>query len=218
MGSFPRSPRTLRGALVAVDPRSPLSRIVIFQYNPDSMTRTLRPRGAPSEQQVGPADAHRVWGAPVETISMTVEVDATDQLETGDPIAATTGIAPQLSALEMLLYPSSITVVANPALLLAGTIEILPPQGPLTVLVWGPGRAVPIRLESLTITEQAFDPALFPTRASVELSAQVLSYNDLPPTDPGYALFLIHQVLKEALATVAGVTGALSAAADLAGA
>lgn len=218
MGSFPGSPRTLSGAIVAVDPLSPLSRIVVFQYNPDQVTRTLRPRGAPAEQQVGPADAHRVWGAPIETVTMTVEIDGTDQLETGDPVTAATGIAPQLAALEMLLYPSSALVIANSAMLLAGTIEILPPEGPLTVLVWGPGRAVPVRLESLTITEQAFDVALFPIRASVELSVQVLSYNDLPPTDPGYALFLAHQVLKESMATVAGVTGALSALTSVAGA
>lgn len=218
MGSFPGSPRTLSGAIVAVDPLSPLSRIVVFQYNPDQVTRTLRPRGAPAEQQVGPADAHRVWGAPIETVTMTVEIDGTDQLETGDPVTAATGIAPQLAALEMLLYPSSTLVIANSAMLLAGTIEILPPEGPLTVLVWGPGRAVPVRLESLTITEQAFDVALFPIRASVELSVQVLSYNDLPPTDPGYALFLAHQVLKESMATVAGVTGALSALTSVAGA
>lgn len=216
MGSFPGSPRTLRGAIVAVDPLSPLSRLVIFQYNPEKMVRTLRPRGAPAEQQTGPADAHRIWGAPTETITMTVEVDATDQLQTGDPVAAVSGIAPQLSALEMLLYPSSALVIANSALLLAGTIEVLPPEGPLTLLVWGPGRAVPVRLESLTITEEAFDPALFPIRASVELSVQVLSYNDLPPADAGYALFLVHQVLKETMATIAGVTGAVSALTDLA--
>jgi hypothetical protein len=217
MGSFPGSPSTLRGAIVAVDLRSPLSRIVIFQYNPDEVTRSLRPRGGPSEE-TGPADAHRIWGAPIEQIRMTVEVDATDQLETQDPVAAVSGIAPQLSAMEMLLYPSSVTVIANAALLLAGTIEILPPEGPMTVLVWGPGRAVPVRLESLEITEQAFAPAtLFPIRASVALSAQVLTYDDLPVTDAGSALFLVHQVLKETMATVAGVTGAISAIQELAG-
>jgi hypothetical protein len=211
MGSLSGSPRTLRGAVVAVDPLSPLSRIVVFQYNPDQMVRTLRPRAAAGGADVGPADAHRIWGAPTETISMTVDVDAADQLETGDPVAATTGIAPQLSALEMLLYPSSALVIANTALLLTGAIEILPPEGPLTLLIWGPGRAVPVRLDSLTITEQAFDPALFPVRATVQLSAQVLSYSDLPVSDPGYALFLVHQVLKETMASVAGVTGVLSA-------
>jgi hypothetical protein len=218
MGSFPGSPRILRGAIVAVTALSPLSRIVIFQYNPAELRRTLRPRSAPSEQQVGPADAHRIWGAPTETITMTVEVDAADQLETGDPVAATAGIAPQLASLEMLLYPDSLQVIANTALMAAGVIELLPPEGPLTVLVWGPGRAVPVRLEDLTITEQAFDPGLFPTRATVEVSLQVLSYSDLPVSDPGYTLFLVHQVLKETMASVAGVTGAISALTDLAGA
>jgi len=218
MGSFPGSPRILRGAIAAVSPLSPLSRIVIFQYNPNELRRTLRPRSAPAEQQVGPADAHRIWGAPTETITMTVEVDAADQLETGDLVAATTGIAPQLASLEMLLYPDSLQVIANTALMAAGVIELLPPEGPLTVLVWGPGRAVPVRLQDRTITEQAFDPGLFPTRATVEVSLQVLSYSDLPFSDPGYTLFLVHQVLKETMASVAGVTGAISALTDLAGA
>jgi len=217
MGSFPGSPRILRGAIAAVSPLSPLSRIVIFQYNPAELRRTLRPRAAPAEQQVGPADAHRIWGAPTETITMTVEVDAADQLETGDPVAAVAGIAPQLASLEMLLYPDSLQVIANTALLQAGVIEILPPESLLTVLVWGPGRAVPVRLQDLTITEQAFDPGLFPTRATVEVSLQVLSYSDLPVSDPGYTLFLVYQVLKEAMASVAGVTGAISALTDLAG-
>ena len=218
MGSFPGSPRTLGGAILAVDPSNPLARIVIFQYNPDSVTRTLRPREAPAQTATGPADAHRIWGAPVETIDMTVEIDAADQLASGDPLAATTGIAGQLAVLEMLLYPSSLTVIANTVLLAAGTIEILPPEGPLTVLVWGPARVVPIRLDSLSITEQAFDTALNPIRAQVQLSATVLSYNDLPISDPGYALFLVHQVAKEALATIAVVSGAISTATELAGA
>jgi hypothetical protein len=218
MGSFPGSPRILRGAIAAVSPLSPLSRIVIFQYNPAELRRTLRPRAAPAEQQVGPADAHRIWGAPTETITMTVEVDAADQLETGDPVAAVAGIAPQLASLEMLLYPDSLQVIANTALLQAGVIEILPPESLLTVLVWGPGRAVPVRLQDLTITEQAFDPGLFPTRATVEVSLQVLSYSDLPVSDPGYTLFLVYQVIKETMASVAGVTGAISALTDLAGA
>jgi hypothetical protein len=44
---------------------------------------------------------------------MTVEIDAADQLASGDPLAATTGIAGQLAVLEMLLYPSSLTVIAQ---------------------------------------------------------------------------------------------------------
>ncbi|MEU5470501.1 hypothetical protein [Streptomyces lydicus] len=207
MRSFPGSPRVLCGAIVQVDPDSPLSRLVVFQYNPDRMTRSLQPRATASGRA---SDARRTTGAPVETVTMTVEVDAADQMEQGDPVAAV-GIAPQLAALEMLLYPSTAQVVANAALLAVGTLEIVPPESPLAVLVWGPGRAVPVRIQSFGITEHAFTPDLFPTRASVDLSAQVLSYDDLPVGSPGYALFLVHQVMKEAMAVVAGVSGAVSA-------
>ena len=57
--------------------------------------------------------------------------------------------------------------------------------------------------------------ALTPVRASVELSVRVLTYSDLPATDPGYALFLVHQVLKETTASIAGVAGAISATVEL---
>jgi hypothetical protein len=47
----------------------------------------------------------------------------------------------------------------------------------------------------------------------VELSLTVLSYQDLSPLSPGYALFLTHHIAKEALAKLnlfnnAGATGA----------
>ncbi|MGE2722336.1 hypothetical protein [Mycolicibacterium celeriflavum] len=200
VGSLPRSPRTARGAIVAVDAASPLPRSVAFQYNPDTVTRALRPRGGAVEGGVGAGDAHRMSGAPVETITMKVEIDAADQLERGEQAAGRNGIGDELAALEMLLYPSSFDVLVSAALSLVGTIEILPPESPLTVLVWGPSRTVPIRLESLSIVEDAFDPHLNPIRATVDLSAQVLTYSDLPITDPGYALFLRHQLRKESLA------------------
>src|SRR5262249_12580421 len=125
MTGFTGSPRATRGALVGVDPANPLASIVIFQYNPDEMTRTLQARSSGGEGAEGGArnEALRLTGAPIENISMTVEIDAADQLETGDPLATTLGIYPQLSSLEMLLYPKSAVVIANTALALAGTIE-----------------------------------------------------------------------------------------------
>ena len=116
---------------------NPLPRSVAFQYNPDKVARTLRPRGGAAETGVGAGDAHRISGAPVETITMSVEIDAADQLEHGEETAGRTGIGAQLAALEMLLYPSSVDVLVGAALSLAGTIEILPPEAPLTVLVLG---------------------------------------------------------------------------------
>lgn len=217
MSSFPGSPRTLPGAIVAVDPSSLLSRLVVFQYNPDEVTRTLTPRSAPGSGGSGASNTHRLWGAPTETISLSLDLDAADGLETGDPVAVTVGVAGRLAGLEMLLYPSSATIVANSALLLAGTLEILPPDGPLTVLALGPTRVVPVRLTRLVVREQAYSPALVPIRASVDVDLEVLSYDDLSPLDAGYALFLVHQVAQEALATVGAVGAAVSASLSIGG-
>jgi hypothetical protein len=111
------------------------------------------------------------------------------------------GIHPTLAALEMLLYPKSLHVLANAILSNVGMLEIVPPEAPLTLFVWGPHRVLPVRLENFSITEQAFDAALNPIRAEVELSLRVLSYHDLQVTHPGYGLFMVQQVMKEILAT-----------------
>jgi hypothetical protein len=214
VGTLESSPRPLRGAIVAVDPKGPLSRIVIFQYNPDEVRRSLEPAGGAGG---GGSDVNRAWGAPSESITMTVELDAADQLAAGDPLAGATGILPQLSALEMLLHPGSVQVIANTVLLAAGTIEILPIDLPMAVLVWGPGRVLPVKLTGLTINEQAFNPGLAPLRASVEIGAKVLTYDDLSVTDIGFGLYVAHVVAKEALAVAAGVAGAGAAISDLVG-
>src|SRR3712207_3298477 len=41
MSTFPNSPRLQKGALVGLDPANPLASIIVFQYNPDTLTRTL---------------------------------------------------------------------------------------------------------------------------------------------------------------------------------
>lgn len=198
------SPRVLRGALVVIDSADPRPRVIAFQYNPDEMTRTLQARAASDTgATTGGArnEAVRLNGAAIENISMAVEVDATDQLERGEPTAASLGVYPQLSALEMLLYPPSRTVVANAALAAAGTIEVVPPEAPLTLLVWGDKRVVPVRLTQFSVAEQAFDTALNPIRAKVTLGLRVLSYSDLPMANPGASIFLAHQIAKEVMAS-----------------
>ena len=90
-------------------------------------------------------------GPPIETISLDVEFDATDQLAQPAqyPTAVNMGIYPQLSALEVLVYPPSSLVIANTILAATGTIEIIPPMGPFTVFIWGARRVVPVRLHRL---------------------------------------------------------------------
>jgi hypothetical protein len=191
----------LRGALVSVDPVIPIPKLVIFQYNPDSLVRTLTAR-TPKDAAGTRTTAMRLSGAPQEVIKMDVEIDAADQLEKSEPVAMALGIYPQLSTLEMLVYPSSIEVIANTILLATGSIELLPPPAPLTLLIWGIKRIVPVKLTEFTITEEAYDPSLNPIRAKVGLGLTVLGYDDLSITNPGYYIFLAHQVIKEGMAVL----------------
>ena len=206
MSTFPGSPKLLKGAIVGVSVIDPLSSVVIFQYNPDTLTRTIRVSAAGREGDK--SEALRLKGPPDETVRLEVEIDAADQLEQANPLAVASGVYPTLAALEMLLYPKSAVVIANAVLAQIGNIEIIPPEAPLTLFVWGPQRVVPVRLTSFSITEQAYDPLLNPIQAKADLSLQVLSYSDLKITNAGYPLFLAHQILKEIMATTNVVNGA----------
>lgn len=203
MTTYPRSPRVLKGALVSLDLFNPVPNVIAFQYNPDTLTRSLKARAMGGEG--AKAEALRLTGAPEETIKLDVEIDAMDQLEKGESISSTVGIYPQLSALEMLIYPNSKVVIANTALLAAGTIEVVPPMGPFTLFIWGVKRILPVRLTEFSIAEEAYDTDLNPIRAKVSLGLRVLSYNDLSITNPGYYMFLAHQVVKETMGAIGSV-------------
>ncbi len=201
MSSFPGSPRLLKGAIIGLDPANPLASIIVFQYNPDTMTRKLTARTSTSGAGTNKSEAFRLMGPPEETITLSIEVDATDGMETGDPLATTIGVYPVLSALEMLLYPKSSLVIANAIAAQIGILEVIPPEMPLTLFVWGPQRVLPVRVSSFSITEEAYGTDLSPLRAKVDLSLQVLSYYDLDISNPGYSIFLAHQIAKEVMAT-----------------
>jgi hypothetical protein len=213
MTTFPNSPRLTKGALIAIDPAgfSPLSTIV-FQYNPENLTRTLQPQVV--EREGALYETERLKGAPIETIRLEAEFDATDRLEEGDETAEEYGVYRQLSALEMLVYPKTALVTANTIALNMGMIEVVPPTGPLTFFVWNWQRILPVRLTELTITEEAFGRRLNPIRAKVSLSLRVLSYNDLSWKHPGFTLFLAHQTIKETLAAMGTAENVESMAAE----
>jgi hypothetical protein len=218
---FSRSPRTIRGALVGVDLANPLASIVIFQYNPDEMTRTLQARTAAGGEGAAGGGARdevlRLAGAPTENISLTVEIDAADQLAAGDPLATSLGIYPQLSSLEMLLYPKSAVVIAQTVLALTGSTVMIPAEAPMTLLVWGVKRVLPVRLTQFSMTEQAYDPGLNPIRARVSLGLRVLSYSDFSVTNAGYYVFLAHQVAKEVMATIGSAAAIATAGSGITG-
>src|SRR5437899_2937151 len=88
MTGFPNSPRLLKGGIVLVDPDAgTVQRIIVLQYNPDTLTRTLQPQGVTAEGG-DRQEALRLKAPPVETIKLEADIDATDQLEPGAPLAA----------------------------------------------------------------------------------------------------------------------------------
>lgn len=215
MTGLSSSPKVLKGALVAYAFPDLVPSLVVFQYNPETLTRSLSPRTA--EGAVGRGDALRADGPPEETISLTVEIDAADQLERGDGLTASHGLHPALAMLEGLLYPPFPLVVANQALALAGGAFIGGEPVPLALFVWGASRVLPVRVQSVSITEQAFDPALNPILARAELSMRVLSYRELEPGSPAYWVYMAAFTQKEVLAAMNLVSnaGALGAALPL---
>lgn len=210
MTAFPGSPRLLRGGIVLVDLyTSKIQRVVVLQYNPDTMTRTLQVQGE-SGEAADHLEALRLKGPPIETIKLEVELDATDDLEFPDdhPDAVASGVLPQLSAIETIVYPSSAQVRANLDQADAGAMEIYPLAAPLQVFVFGKQRAVPVRITEMTVTEEAFSPQLVPIRAKVSLGLRVLGVNDLLFDNRGGNLFMTYFQNKERLARLA--SGALS--------
>lgn len=210
MSSFPGSPKVQKGAIIGLDPFNPLASVIVFQYNPDKLTRTLTAQTSGGTPNSG--EALRLKGPPQESISVNIEIDATDQLETAAPLATSVGVYPTLAALEMLLYPKSALVIANEVLSRAGVIEVIPPEAPLTLFIWGVKRIVPVRLTSFSITEEAFDASLNPIRAKVALGLRVLNYQDLGLLSAGGAIFMAHQIIKEVMATISGVGNVAAAA------
>jgi hypothetical protein len=205
MTTFPGSPNLTRGGIVAMDPATArLLRVIVFQFNPDTLTRTLQPQTIGQE----PGDrleALRLKGPPHETIKLDAEFDATEQLEkpnetAASQIVAKQGLAAQLAALEMLVYPSSTQLLANDLQAQQGTIEIAPVEAPLTLFVWSRNRIVPVRLTDWTVTEEAFDTSLHPIRAKVSLGMRVLTVDDLGFRHRGGGVYMAYQQRKEALA------------------
>jgi hypothetical protein len=129
--SYPNSPFLLKGALIyfGAPMLIPVPNIIVFQYNPETMTRSLTPWQPPAKRVVPVVPEVDTSGNlkneselkaynetlaklsqpydPTETFSLVLELDATDALEHPEthPVAVATGVADRLAAIEMLLYP-----------------------------------------------------------------------------------------------------------------
>jgi hypothetical protein len=191
----------LKGGIVAYQFPELLPNIIVFQYNPDEVSRSIQ---AGSSSGGGRGDANRLNGPPQETLTFSVDIDAADQLEqpSDNAITVKNGLHPVIAALEQLVYPSYPMVIANEALALAGSAFILGEQAPLAFLVWGARRVLPVQVQSLSIKEEAFDQQLNPIRAKADLTLKVQTYRDLDVTNPGYWVYLAAFTQKEVMAAI----------------
>jgi hypothetical protein len=176
-------------------------RTVVFQYNPDTLSRTVAPRAAKAEAG-DRLEALRLIGPPVETIKLEIELDATDRLEhpTQNSETVKNGITPELADLETIISPAVADIQSANQKAQTGTLEILPLPSPLVLLVLGANRTLPVRITDMSMVEEAFDTQLNPIRAKVSLGLRVLSSDDLAMGSKGAELYIAHAQRREKLA------------------
>jgi hypothetical protein len=220
----------LRGALVEFTSTFllPIPNVTIFQYNPETLTHAwTQPKPAGQQEGGGgQSDPLAVRGSPGESFNFTIAMDATDEIADGNPVsgglAKVSGIYSRLAALEMLIFPSGnggggllatvSAAVGNAAGLSPGgsaggaaNRQVPVARMPIVLFVWGPGRILPVRVTSLSITEKLYDAALNPTHAEATIGLQVLTPEDLEAsTDTiakvARAAYDYTQALREGLA------------------
>ena len=190
---YTQSPMLLKGAIIQFSAPLlvPVPNIIVFQYNPETMTRTISPwkrsgnaGGAECSKDTAKAvNPHAQPVDPEESITLTLELDAADDLEDPDNnrVAVIAGVADRLAALEMLLYPEgtsglgSLINAVSTTLGGGSLIDVVPRTTvPVVLFYWGPGLVVPVRIESFSVEEQAYSPTLFPIRAKVTLGMKIL--------------------------------------------
>ena len=211
----------IRGALVEFMPTLliPIPNVIIFQYNPETITHTWTQATSAGVQ----GNPLAVKGMPDESFSFTLVMDANDQIGEGNPLAESSGIYSRLAALEMLLYPTGSglasllgQVTANisaggasiGASLTGGSgpnATVPVSQLPTVLFIWGPARIVPVRVKGLTINEKIYDTLLNPTHAEAQIQLSVLTPQELanvsgPLKDVANAAYLYSQALRQALA------------------
>ena len=188
----PQSPWLLPGALIVLTDTTivPIPSLIPFQYNPATLSRTVEPYQPPGDRGEKYAFVARAQpGAPTETISLALELDATDYLEDpgNHPVGSLVGVSSPLASMEKIMYPTGALLGA-----LIGAIKGLlgldkpstvpRSEVPVVLFFWGPSRILPVRVTNLTIEEQGHTPLLYPVLATARLSMRVLTPADFPNT------------------------------------
>ncbi len=232
MSGLSNKPKKLRGAFVEYGLSIP-PLFVVFQFNPVQLSRNRSlsfspPNGAQHKYSQDLAESGnygwlslRKWhqdqsnlahiqrdqqvDIQEESISLEIRLDATDKLNEGDPIAATLGVLPQLSTLELMTYPKkeSLLGAALDSLLGAtgkGFSFSKKENPPMVLFIWGYTRVLPVNINSMSITETEFSTILSPTRATVSVNLTVI--------ESGEPLYKVYKGIKEvtSLLNLANIT------------
>lgn len=138
---YSQTPKLLKGALIyfGAPMLIPIPNIIVFQYNPESLTRSLTP-WQPPQRAVTVNEQGRAIRAdltnqeryslsqpydPAETFSLVLELDATDALEHPEshPVAFLSGVADRIAAIEMLMYPPGDSLLGGLLGTVAGSVS-----------------------------------------------------------------------------------------------
>src|SRR5215217_3821770 len=178
----------MRGALIEYgsDLIGGIPNVVIFQFNPESLSRTLqipqRPTGATQRETTQAGEKT------FESITFKAHFSAADQLADGKALAKLFGIGPQLAALEKMVLPSgkiagligaAIDAIGD-ALGLGGgddaPAQPIPREKyPRILFIWGLTRVLPVTIDSMSISELEYDSLLNPLRAEVDITLSVIA-------------------------------------------
>jgi hypothetical protein len=154
--------------------------VIIFQYNPETIEHTWsQPDTGGAAKSGSLSNSHSVPNDPGEAFSFNLIMDANDDIGGGNPLAIATGLYTRLAALEMLLYPSNPKQDLLGGLLGLGSNkkgQSVPSKIlPTALFVWGPFRIIPVRVTSLSITENRYDTLLNPVHAEAKIGLRVLT-------------------------------------------
>lgn len=188
MSDFVLRPKILRGAFVEYGLSLP-PLLFAFQFNPETLTRgrtaSYQPAGADGSGngcREGNEAQQRACLSQVqvseESISLSLTLDATDDLNEGAGLAGQFGIGPQLSVLELMIYPKTDQLFGFlPLSNVGATDQFGAAQAktiPILLFVWGRKRVMPVVMTSINITEQEYFPDLNPKRATVAVQLKVI--------------------------------------------
>jgi hypothetical protein len=225
-GGFSNKPKILRGAFVEYGLSIP-PLIVPFQFNPIELSRKrtltytvpgwrqelendLAEKFKMEARTISLRDFHKEYkdlglirdiqqvSIQEESIDVEIRLDASDKLDEGDFITEQFGVAPQLAALEMMVYPKEESLLgAALGSLLGGMKGFSFTKGenpPMVLFIWGRKRVLPVNITSMNVKETEFSTDLNPLRAAVSVNLTVIE-----GPNPAYTY---SKVMKEVMAVL----------------